>query len=291
MKKSLKTLYDICDDSTATPETKLGAIKQLKPIQELQKQLTTKSELISQRDDEAPELNRQPELGNKALEAVEKQLKVAVEDKDCNNKKIDVLETDNRRLADERAQFDKALVTIETERDAAIARAKKAEAEAERLIASLTILADEFVPPQDRRSVGLRQLKAHRTELSTHWYLLMDAFDAHRHESELIKLRELLTEVRKEERPKGFVLYVIPDDAEFFGEMFLYRLLVERDKWLEKSLVDFFKSERADYSKWLNWDNGEPAATNDERERRRFCQARENYHADKHNSSLPSRVR
>ena len=31
MKKSLKTLYDICDDSTATPETKLGAIKQLKP--------------------------------------------------------------------------------------------------------------------------------------------------------------------------------------------------------------------------------------------------------------------
>src|SRR5438874_6400687 len=91
IKKSLKTRYDICDDSTATPETRLGAIKQLKPIQELQKQLTTKSELIFQRDEEARELNRQLKLGNKALEAVEKQLKAAVEDKECNNNKIDAL--------------------------------------------------------------------------------------------------------------------------------------------------------------------------------------------------------
>src|SRR2546422_5723264 len=87
MKKSLKTLYDICDDLTATPETRLGAIKQLKPIQELQKQLTTKSELISQRDDEARELNRQLELGNKALEAGEKKMKTAVGEKERKKKK------------------------------------------------------------------------------------------------------------------------------------------------------------------------------------------------------------
>ncbi len=74
------------------------------------------------------------------------------------------------------------------------------------------------------------------------------------------------------------LVYVTPDDAEFFGAIFLYWLLVQRDKWLEESLIDFFHSEGADYSKWLSWDNGEASATIGEIERKRFLRARQDYH-------------
>jgi hypothetical protein len=75
-------------------------------------------------------------------------------------------------------------------------------------------------------------------------------------------------------------VYITPDDAKFFGDIFLYGLLVERDKWLEKSLIDFFQSEWTDYAKWLGKENREAAATNDEGEHRRFRQARQDYRAE-----------
>lgn len=166
---------------------------------------------------------------------------------------------------------------------------KNAEAVAEELIGSLKILVDEFVSPQERHSTGLRQFKAHGTKLSLHWYRLLDLTNALRHESEPKKLRELIAEARKQQRPLGpGLVYLTPDDAEFFGDIFLYGLLVRRDKWLEKSLIDFFQSEGADYSKWLSWENGEASTTNDERERRRFYRARQDYRAAlKQGSPLP----
>jgi hypothetical protein len=279
IRKSVQTLLAICDDPTASPETKLGAVKQLRSIQELQEQLSIKDEQLSHKDEDASGLERQLEQKSKALEAVEKQLQAALEGNKCYETKIDVLETDNKKLADERTDCDKRLTTIEREKSAAIDRAKNAEAVAEGLIGSLKILADEFVPAQQRHSTALRQFKAYGPKLSNHWYGLLDFSNAIRHEIEHKKLRELIVEARKQERPLGpGLVYVTPDDAEFFGAIFLYWLLVQRDKWLEKSLIDFFRSEGADYSKWLSWDNGEASATNGEIERKRFLRARQDYH-------------
>jgi hypothetical protein len=108
---------------------------------------------------------------------------------------------------------------------------------------------------------------------------LTELTNALRHKKELKELTELMAEARKQERPLGpGLVYITLDDDEFFGDIFLYCLLVQRDKWLEKSLIDFFQSEGVDYSKWLDWDNGESSAANNEGERRRFCRARQDYH-------------
>jgi chromosome segregation ATPase len=278
IKKSGQTLLAICDDSTASPETKLRAVRLLKPIQELQEQLSTKDEQISRKDEEAGELKRQLKLKSEALEAVEKKLQTALKENKCNEEKIDELKTDYGKLAHEREDFDERIANIEEEKNAALDRAKKAEAEAEKLVGSLKILADEFVPPQDRRSTGLRQLKAHGTTLSIHWYLLLDIFNALRHERELEQLRKQMAEAKKQERPVGpGILYETPDHAEFFGGIFLYLLLVERDRWLEESLIDFFRSEGVDYLKWLSWENGEASAANDEWKRKRFLRIRQEH--------------
>ena len=107
-----------------------------------------------------------------------------------------------------------------------------------------------------------------------------------------MRLSALIAEARQQERPKGYgLVYITPDDDKFFGDIFLYGLLVERDKWLEKSLIDFFQSQWADYAKWLSWENREAAATNDEGEHRRFCQARQDYRVElKQGSPLPPRI-
>jgi hypothetical protein len=72
-------------------------------------------------------------------------------------------------------------------------------------------------------------------------------------------------------------VYLTPDHAEFFSGIFLYAILIERNKWQEESLIDFFRSEGVDYSKWLSWEHGEAPATNDERERKRFLRIRQEY--------------
>ncbi len=275
--KSVQTLLALCDDPTANPETKLGAVKLLRPIQQLQQQLHIKDEQISQKDEEIRELKKQLERMSKEFDEAHKQLEAALEDKRAYEKQIKELETDNKELADEHTGCNEQLTRAERERGAAIDRAERAEAAVESVIKSLEILVDEFVPAQERHSTALRQFDAHGTRLSSHWYELLDLNNALRHKTELKKLTELIAQARKQERPWRPGIVYLTSDAEVFGDIFLYQLLVQRDKWLEKSLVDFFQSEGADYSKWLNWDSGESSATGDEIERRRFGQARHDY--------------
>jgi len=60
----------------------------------------------------------------------------------------------------------------------------------------------------------------------------VDTFNAIRHENELARLSKLIAEERKQMRRKGYlIVYVIPDDAEHFGNIFLYRLVVKK-LWL-----------------------------------------------------------
>jgi hypothetical protein len=277
-KKTIKTLLDICDDSTATPETKLGAIRQLKPIQALQEQLLAKNEEITRKDEESSELKGKLDEKHKAIETLEKELKAALNDNDCHEKKIYVLETDNKKLTAERANFDNRFKIMEGGKNVAIESEKKAKAEAKELIGSLKILVDEFVPVEKRRSTGLRQFEAYGFKLSGHWYLLLDTFNALRYERELKQLRKQMAEAKKQQRQVGpGIVYLTPDHAEFFSGIFLYALLIERNKWQKESLIDFFRSEGVDYSKWLSWEHGEAPATNDERERKRFLRIRQEY--------------
>ena len=70
-------------------------------------------------------------------------------------------------------------------------------------------------------------------------------------------------------------MYLASDD-EVLGDIFLYRVLLQKDNWLQKSLVDFFQSEEADYSKWLHWHSGGESSAKDN-ESNRFSMARRDY--------------
>ena len=56
------------------------------------------------------------------------------------------MKTDYTKLADEREAFDERIANIEEEKNAALDRAKKAEAEAEKLVGSMKILAVNSFP-------------------------------------------------------------------------------------------------------------------------------------------------
>jgi len=52
----------------------------------------------------------------------------------------------------------------------------------------------------------------------------------------------------------------------------------DREKWLQKSLVDFFKSEGVDYSTWLGWySDAESSVLKETIETKRFRNARQAY--------------
>ena len=57
----VQTLLGICTDPHAPPETKLGAVKTLKPIQDLEHQVAIKDQQISQKDEEIRQLKSQVE--------------------------------------------------------------------------------------------------------------------------------------------------------------------------------------------------------------------------------------
>jgi hypothetical protein len=66
--KSIQTLLALCDDPQAAPEQRLGAVKLLRPIEELQEQLHIKNERISEQDKEILKLKSELEVKTKELE-------------------------------------------------------------------------------------------------------------------------------------------------------------------------------------------------------------------------------
>jgi seryl-tRNA synthetase len=265
--KSIQTLLALCDDPKAAPEQRLGAVKLLRPIEELQEQLHIKNERISEQDKEILKLKSELEVKTKELELARKELETAAKDK----KRIEEPESNNKTLTDK-------LEATKSEKDAAIKRAEQAEADVNELTRSLKILVDEFVPPQARHSTALQHFDAHGTKLSTHWYRALGLENPLRYKREMKQLKELIADARKQKRPEGPVY--LASDAEVLGDIFLYRVLLQKDKWLQKALVDFFQSERADYSKWLHWHSGgQSSATDNKSENLRFRQARHDYNA------------
>lgn len=283
--KSVQTLLAICDDPTAAPETKLGAVKQLNPIRDLEQQVSETNEQISERDKEILELKKQLETQHSELETARnelttagKKLEAVLEDIKTQGKKIEQLESDNKQLVDERADSCEQLSAIRAEKDAATKRADDSEAKVKELISTLKILADEFVQPQDRHSTALRHCRTYSTKLSSYWYAELDLGNAYRYEDEIKKLKELMARARKQERPLLPYTVYLESDAEVFGNIFLYELLFDREKWLQKSLVDFFKSEGVDYSTWLHWySDTESSVPKETIEANRFRNARRAY--------------
>src|SRR3989442_14767801 len=153
-------------------------------------------------------------------------------------------------------------------------RARGAGPDVEKLTASLQILADEFVPPQERHSTASRQFRTHGLNLSTHWYTVLDLQGALRYEDEMKQLEKLIAEAKKQQRPLRSMVTYLKSDAETFRDLFLYELVLHRGEWLEKSLVNFFQAQKADYSKWHTWCNGETSATDDNEEYESFCEGR-----------------
>ncbi len=270
----VETLLGICTDPHAPPETKLGAVKTLKPIQDLEHQVAIKDQQISQKDEEIRQLKSQVETKNTELEAVGKEWEAALEQSRSYAEKIESLERDNKKLADEHTECSTQLTTTQAERDAAVERAEQAEADVEKLTASLQILADEFVPPQERHSTASRQFRTHGLNLSTHWYTVLDLQGALRYEDEMKQLEKLIAEAKKQQRPLRSMVTYLKSDAETFRDLFLYELVLHRGEWLEKSLVNFFQAQKADYSKWHTWCNGETSATDDNEEYESFCEGR-----------------
>jgi chromosome segregation ATPase len=283
--KSVQTLLAICDDPKATPETKLGAVKQLNPIWDREQRISERNEQLSERDEEILKLKKQLETEHSELETARnelataaQQLEAVLEDTKTKGQKIEQLESDKKQLVAERAHWSEQLSAIRAEKDAATKRTEYSEAEVKELIPTLKILADEFVQPQDRHSTALRQFTKYSTQLSRYWYAELDLSNALRYEGEIKKLKELMAQARKQERPLLPYTVYLESDAECFGNMFLYELLLDREKWLQKSLVDFFKSEGADYSTWLRWySDAESSVLKETIETKRFCDARQAY--------------
>ena len=283
--KSVQTLIAICDDPTATPETKLGAVKQLNPIRDLEQRVSERNEQLSERDQKILDLTKQLETEHSELETAHnelatagKQLEAVLEDTKTMEKKIEQLESDNKQLVDECAHWGEQLSAIREEKDAATKRADDSAAEVKKFISTLTILADEFVQPQDRHSTALRQFRACGTKLSSYWYAELDLGNALRYEGEIKKLKDLMAQARKQERPVLPYKVYLESDAECFGNMFLYELLLDPEKWLQKSLVDFFKSEGVDYWTWLGWySDAESLVLKETIEAKRFRNARQAY--------------
>jgi hypothetical protein len=271
----VQTLLDICNDPHASPETKLGAVKTLRPIQELQQQLERKDQQFTQKDEEIELLKRQLEIKNTELEAAGKEWEAALEQSRSYADKVEPLEIHNKKLAEECTHCCTQLRTTQAEKDSAIKRAEMAEAHVGELTACLRILAEEFVLPEDRYSTALRQFKTHGVKLSDYWYRLLDLEGARRYEDEMKRLEELITAAKKQERPpfQSMGCY-LESDAEFFRDLFLYELLVHRADWSEKSLASFFQAEKADYSKWLKWYSGESCAADEKGEYEKFSRGK-----------------
>ena len=278
-RKRAQVLEAILDNPNAAPEAKLTAYKHLTALEGLQEQLGLKDEEILQQGTEISHLKEQLDTKTKELEAAHKKLQTLEESKKVCDAQIEQLEADKKGLIGALSDCNEQLAKAKTEISKTSNRADRAEAEVEKLVPTFKFLVDQFVPPEAREAIGWKHWDEKGMELSWYWYQALNFFEAKRHREELEKLKGRMQEAKKQRRPilirmGGY----LQTDEQCFAGILLYQLLVEeREKWLEKSLIEFFREERADYLKWLKWDSDELVNNGGDHEWERFIEARSAY--------------
>ena len=278
-RKHAKVLEAIADDPNANPETKLAAIKTLITLEGLQEQLALKDKEILQQETEISHLKQQLDTNTQELEAAHKKLQTLEESRKGCDARIEQLEADKKVLIGGRSDCNEQLAKAKTEISTTSNRADRAEANVEKLVQTLEFLAHQFVPPEDREAIGWKHFNEKGMELSYYWYQTLNFFEAWRHRDELEKLKGRMQEAKKQTRPMlNRMGCYLETDEQYFAGILLYQLLVEeREKWLEKSLIEFFRTERVDYSKWLKWDSDELVNNGGDHEWNEFIKARRAY--------------
>ncbi len=280
IRKRVKVLEAVADDPNASPEIKLATIKTLTALEGLQEQLDLKDKEILQQEAEIRHLKQQLDTNTQELETAHKQLQTLEESKKGCDARIEQLEADQKVLIGGRSDCNEQLAKAKTEISTTSNRAARAEAQVETLVQTLEFLADQFVPPEAREAIGWKHYDEKGMELSPYWYQTLNFFEALRHRRELEELKGRMQETKKQTRPillDRMGCYLQTDEQHFAG-ILLYQLLVEeREKWLEKSLIEFFRAEGFDYLKWLRWDSDEPVNNGGDYEWKRFSEARSAY--------------
>ena len=279
IRKRVKVLEAVADDPNASPEIKLATIKTLTALEGLQEQLGLKDEEILQQKTAISQLKQQLDTNTQELEAAHKKLQTLEESKKGCDARIEQLEADKKVLTGDRSDCNEQLAKARTEISTTSNRADRAEANVEKLVQTLEFLADQFVPPEAREAIGWKHYDEKGMELSPYWYQTLNFFEALRHRAELEKLKGRMQEAKKQTRPMlNRMGCYLETDEQYFAGILLYQLLVEeREKWLEKSLIEFFRTERIDYSKWLKWDSDELVNNGGDYEWNEFIKARRAY--------------
>jgi hypothetical protein len=257
----------------------LAAFKNLTTLEGLQEQLGLKDEEILQQRTEISHLKQQLDTKTQELEAAHKKLQTLEESKKVCDAQIEQLEADNKVLIGARSDCNEQLAKAKMEISTTSNRADEAKARVVELVQTLEFLADQFVPPEEREAIGWKHFGEKGWKLSAYWYQILNFFEAFRHREELEKLNARMQEAKKQKRPmlNHMGCYPEPDEQYFAGSL-LYQLLVEeREKWLEKSLIEFFRAERVDYSKWRKWDSDELVNNDGDYEWKEFREARRAY--------------
>jgi DNA repair exonuclease SbcCD ATPase subunit len=279
-RKRVQALEGILDDPNARPEAKLAAFKNLRTLEELQEQLRLKDEKSLQQETEISHLKQQLDTKTQELEAAHKKLQTLEESKKRCDARIEQLEADKKGLIGGLSDCNEQLAKAKTEISTTSNRADRAEAHVEKLVPTFKFLADQFVPSEEREAIGWKHWDEKGMELSPYWYQTLHFFEALRHREELEKLKAQMQETKRQTRPilNHMGCYLDTDEQHFAG-ILLYQLLVEgrEKKWLEKSLIEFFRTERVDYSKWRKWDSDELVNNGGDHEWNRFIGARRAY--------------
>ena len=297
IRKRVKVLEAVADDPNASPEIKLATIKTLTTLEGLQEQLGLKDKEILQQETEISHLKQQLDTNTQELETAHKQLQTLEESKKGCDARIEQLEADQKVLIGGRSDCNEQLAKAKTEISTTSNRAARAEAQVETLVQTLEFLADQFVPPEAREAIGWKHYDEKGMELSPYWYQTLNFFEALRHRRELEELKGRMQETKKQTRPillDRMGCYLETDEQHFAG-ILLYQLLGEgrEKKWLEKSLIEFFRTERVDYSKWLKWDSDELVNNGGDYEWNEFIKARRAYrdsHERTHRGGVEPRV-
>lgn len=245
IRKRVQVLEAIPDDPNATPETKLAAIKTLTALEGLQEQLGLKDKEILQQETEISHLKQQLDTNTQELQAAHKKLQTLEESKKGSDARIEQLEADKKVLIGGRSDCNEQLARAKTEISTTSNRADHAEANVVKLVQTLKFLAHQFVPPEEREAIGWKHFGEKGMELSQYWYQTLNFFEALRHREELEKLKGRMQEAKKQTRPIfPHMGHYLQTDEQYFAGILLYQLLVEeREKWLEKSLIEFFRAE------------------------------------------------
>jgi len=278
-RKRAQVLEAILDNPNAAPEAKLTAYKHLTALEGLQEQLGLKDEEILKQETEIRHLKQQLDTKTQELEAAHKKLQTLEESKKGCDARIEQLEADNKVLIGARSDCNEQLAKAKMEISTTSNRADDAKANVVELVQTLKFLADEFVPPEEREAIGWKHWDEKGMKLSWYWYQTLNFFEAKRHREEVEKLKARMQEAKKQKRPMLNHMGCYPEtDEQYFAGILLYQLLVEeREKWLEKSLIEFFRAERVDYSKWLKWDSDELVSNGGDHEWKEFREARRAY--------------